>query len=206
MLYEEENNEGYYEQVNVMQSEKYDDYDTLNNYDVIFTNNNEYFIAYNIDSQKIEELNSTNSVYNAYKLFENTIIPAKKNGTEFQIKNSKLYQDGIFMEFNPQIIVPLGVGWSICNLTAGARFELNASRHEINMNRNIVDIWIQTYGEIIQKNIAEHCVQTFKELGLEYSVEKLLATNQDDTYISKKSYDSMKKILGNINIGDDIRI
>lgn len=110
------------------------------------------------------------------------------------------------MEFNPQIIVPLGVGWSICNLTAGARFELNASRHELNMNRNIIDIWIQTYGEIIQKSIAEHCVQTFKELGLEYSIEKLLVANQDDTYISKKSYDSMKKILGNIIIGDDIRI
>ncbi|MFQ7841884.1 MAG: hypothetical protein ACLRHD_10665 [Thomasclavelia spiroformis] len=206
MLYEEENNEDYYEMVNIMQSEKYDDYDTLNNYDVIFANNNEYFIAYNIDSKKIEDLNSINSVYNAYKLFENAMIPATKSGTEFQIENSKLYQDGIFMEFNPQIIVPLGVGWSICNLTAGARFELNASRHELNMNRNIIDIWIQTYGEIIQKSIAEHCVQTFKELGLEYSIEKLLVANQDDTYISKKSYDSMKKILGNIIIGDDIRI
>ncbi|WP_166433179.1 ATP-binding protein [Lacrimispora sphenoides] len=206
MLYEEENDEYYYERVNIMQSENYDDYDTLNNYDVIFINNNEYLIAYNVDSKKIEDLNSTNNVYNAYKLFENTVMPVDNEGIGFQIENSKLYQDGIFMEFNPQIIVPLGVGWSICNLTAGSRFELNASRHELNMSRNIIDVWIGTYGEIIQKSIAEHCVRTFKELGLEYSVEKLLAANQDDTYISKKSYDSMKKILDNIICRDDIRI
>lgn len=93
---------------------------------------------FNIESISPKTWKVSDKVYNAYKLFENTIIPAKKNGTEFQIKNSKLYQDGIFMEFNPQIIVPLGVGWSICNLTAGARFELNASRHEINMNRKYI--------------------------------------------------------------------
>ncbi len=60
--------------------------------------------------------------------------------------------------------------------------------------------------KLFKKSIAEHCVRTFKELGLEYSVEKLLAANQDDTYISKKSYDSMKKILDNIICRDDIRI
>jgi len=96
------------------------------------------------------------------------------------------------------MLVPLGNGWSVCNLTAKARLELNASRHEINMNRSVIDEWLDKYGTLIQEKVEKNCMNVLKKYNLEFPVNSMLASEVDDDYFSQKSYDNMKKILSNL--------
>ena len=195
LKYEEDDNEQYYE--NILRGNNEYSYDSevmVHNYDVTYIKENDFYLIFDIELKNIEAvISDKNSKTNGYRLLDNPLIPE-----QLEIGESKLYQDGILMSLNPHILIPLGVGWSICNLTADARFELNASRHEINMNRTIIDNWLNTHGKTIQQVVARHCIHVFQKLHLKYSIEKLMSGDIQHDYISKQSYYNMESNLKEI--------
>ena len=102
---------------------------------------------------------------------------------------SELYQDGILLEFNPQCIVPIGVGYVIVNLTAESRLELNVSRHELNNNREIISKWNKRVGCVVQKKVAENFIRD-----LDFKIEDLLSQNVEG-FFEKECLFNMKDIL-----------
>lgn len=134
-----------------------------------------------------------------YRLFENIAISDKYKGEKFEFGKSELYQDGILLEFNPQCIVPIGVGYVIVNLTAESRLELNASRHELNNNREKISEWNKHIGRIIQKKVAENCIRVFRKNNLDYKIEDLLQRNVEGTF-AKECLLNMRDILIELQI------
>lgn len=195
LLLEEEYAEDYYERTNRFGYHKDDSEVSKFDYDIVCMKKNDFYIIVDVDPPKIDVELSGDKIGNSSKLFNNIKVPSNYKGEQFEIENSRLYQDGILMNLNPQIIVPLGVGWSVCNLTADARFELNASRHEINMSRNIIDLWLDRYGKMIQQIVAKNCIQVFEDLKLDYSIENMMGSDIGNDYIDKRSYQNMKNVL-----------
>ena len=103
-------------------------------------------------------------------------------------EKSELYQDGILLEFNPQCIVPIGVGYVIVNLTAESRLELNVSRHELNNNREIISKWNKRVGCVVQKKVAENCIRVLKENNLDFKIEGVYCPRMWKVFLKKNVY------------------
>lgn len=200
LIYEQEEDELYYKKT----IEGNDLYNIYNddiwgyNLDVIFMKNNDFFLMRSVESNKIERVKSDDYDNKISRFFDKVWIDKDYYSEEYEIRESALHQDGIKMQFNPQNVIPLGVGWSVCNLTADARLELNASRHEINMHREIIDNWINNYGSFIQIQIATNCINVLKKIGLDYSVDNIMNDDYKSTYFEKCCYEKMKSSLEEI--------
>lgn len=163
-------------------------------YDVIILKDNDFYEIFDVQGEKIEDVIENNNLMKEYRLFENIAISDKYKGEKFEFGKSELYQDGILLEFNPQCIVPIGVGYVIVNLTAESRLELNASRHELNNNREKISEWNKHIGRIIQKKVAENCIRVFRKNNLDYKIEDLLQRNVEGTF-AKECLLNMRDIL-----------
>lgn len=192
LMYEEEINVDFYE--NILNNKE----DTKNNklyeryYDLLHLYKKDFYLLEGLD---LDNLKMIDLVYNSKKpkkFFENFY---DLFGESTEIKESKFYQDGILIHFNPQLLIPLGVGWSMCNLTADARFDLNVSRHEINMSRENIDLWIKKYGKIIQEKVVQRCTEVFNKTGLKFSINKIINDSGEDNYFENICRDNIKEIL-----------
>lgn len=197
LLYEEDDDEEYYRQVYDYKDEYLSCYDRNleYHYDAILMKDNDYFYMVNVSQDRIEEFMMDKETNCEMRLFQAIPLPEDYDKEKYIIEESKLFQDGIKMQFNPQRLVPLGNGWSICNLTADARFDLNVSRHEINLDRSVIDAWLDTYGILIQKKVAENCLRVFDEMNMSYSIQNIMVPRKSEEYFSRRCYDNMKKVL-----------
>lgn len=192
-LYEDEENENYYEQVS-RGNREIDVYDSewTYFYDLLVAKKNNYIIGYGIESDRITSFIEENEETGWYDFFKNSRFPHEYNGENIKICSSGMYQDGIKIDLEPQMVLPLGVGWSIVNLTSRARFDLNVSRHEINNNREVIDEWMDTYGKIVQRIIVERCTSILKKMNLQYSIEDILADRKTGEYLEKRVFNVLE--------------
>ena len=130
---------------------------------MILLKDNDFYEIFDVEGEIIEDVIENNDFLREYKFFNNIAVPDRYKGERFVFGKSELYQDGILLEFNPQCIVPIGVGYVIVNLTAESRLELNVSRHELNNNREIISKWNKRVGCVVQKKVAENCIRVLKE-------------------------------------------
>jgi len=193
LMYEEEINEDYYENIIRHKDERLPNNRIYENYyDILFLYENDFYILEGLDLDNFKNVDITLNSKEPKKFFDSY---SDLYGKTTEIKDSKFYQDGILMHFNPQQLIPLGVGWSICNLTADARFDLNVSRHEINMSRENIDLWINKYGTIIQEKVAESCTEVFNRLGLKLSIDKNIKTDSENDYFKNRCCENIKVIF-----------
>lgn len=155
---------------------------------------NDFYEIFNVEGEIIEDVIENNELLKEYKLFDNIAVLDKYKGEKFVFGKSELYQDGILLEFNPQSIIPIGVGYVVANLTAESRFELNVSRHELNNNREIISKWNKRVGCVIQKKVAENCIRVLNANNLSFKREDLLSGDVEGTF-AKEAYLNMKDIL-----------
>ena len=195
LMFEEEINEDFYENIIKQKDDGIKDNKLYeNNYDLVFLYENDFYIQRGLDLDNLKIIDLVNDLKEPKKFFDPL---SDLYGKSTEIRDSKFYQDGILMHFNPQLLIPLGVGWSICNLTADARFDLNVSRHEINMSRENIDLWLNTYGTIIQRKVVERCTKVFDMLGLKISINKNIKVNGEDSYFENRCCENIKVILKN---------
>jgi hypothetical protein len=195
LMYEEELNEDFYENITRHKEEGLRNNKIYENYyDLVFLYENDFYIQQGLDMDNLMKVDLTYNSKEPKKFFDDY---SDLYGKTTEIKDSKFYQDGILMHFNPQQLIPLGVGWSICNLTADARFDLNVSRHEINMSRENIDLWINKYGTIIQEKVVKNCTEVFNKLGLKLSIDKNIKTNSEDNYFKIRCCENIKVLLNN---------
>lgn len=198
VLKEEEENECYYKHI-VREQYEETDVNFSSSYDILFLKNNNFYEVFNIEGEMIEKVIENNDFANEYKLLDNITVPEQYKGERFAFEESKLYQDGILLDCNPQCIVPIGVGHVIANLTAESRFELNVSRHELNNNKEVISKWNKYVGCVIQKKVAENCVRVLKENNLEYKTDDLLLQDVEGS-LAKESLLNMRCILNKLSI------
>lgn len=189
---QEQKNEEYYKSLYNWENDEIDDYSFL--YDVILQKNNNFFEIFDIEGEKIEGVIENNDFLRVYKLFDHVTVPDSYSGEDFTFEESELYQDGILLEVNPQCIVPIGVGYVRVNLTSEARLELNVSRHELNNSREVIDKWLKNIGSIIQKKVAEHCIQVLRDNNLDFKIQDLLSKDAGDIF-EEECLLSMQDIL-----------
>ena len=189
---QEQKNEEYYKSLYNWENDEIDDYSFL--YDVILQKNNNFFEIFDIEGEKIEGVIENNDFLRVYKLFDHVAVPDSYSGEDFTFEESELYQDGILLEVNPQCIVPIGVGYVRVNLTSEARLELNVSRHELNNSREVIDKWLKNIGSIIQKKVAEHCIQVLRDNNLDFKIQDLLSKDAGDIF-EEECLLSMQDIL-----------
>lgn len=63
------------------------------------------------------------------------------------------------------------------------------------MSRESVDEWVRNTGEKIQQQVAAHCLQVFKRLGLKYELNDLFYVDCPDDYFENILFKNMKKII-----------
>ncbi len=190
---QEQESEDYYEHIIKGEYDKID----VNygfSYDVLLLKHNDFYEVFDVEGEIIEDIIENNELLREYKLFNNVAVPDRYKGERFVFGKSELYQDGILLEFNPQSIIPIGVGYVVANLTAESRLELNVSRHELNNNREIISKWNKRVGCVIQKKVAENCIQVLKANNLRFKREDLLSRDVEGTF-AKEAYLNMKDIL-----------
>lgn len=190
---QEQESEDYYEHIIKGEYDKID----VNygfSYDVLLLKHNDFYEVFDVEGEIIEDIIENSELLREYKLFDNVAVPDRYKGERFVFGKSELYQDGILLEFNPQSIIPIGVGYVVANLTAESRLELNVSRHELNNNREIVSKWNKRVGRVIQKKVAENCIRVLKVNNLSFKREDLLSGDVEGTF-AKEAYLNMKDIL-----------
>lgn len=211
LQYEEDNDENYYKMLTQWKdSDRSGDIYTEPTYlyNVISVADNDFWVNYNVEINeglKHEEYDKNDS---GGRLLSNSRMPDNYYDDILEMDLSLLCQDGIRLEVNPQVVVPLGIGWTVANLTAEARMELNVSRHEINRGREKLDEWICSTGEKIQRQVAQHCLCVFEQLGLNYRLDDLFYIDCPDEYFEKKLFNNMKKIIiedNNHNQSEEIK-
>ena len=190
---QEQESEDYYEHIVKGEYDEIDDNYGFS-YDVILLKDNDFYEIFDVEGEIIEDVIENNDFLREYKFFNNIAVPDRYKGERFVFGKSELYQDGILLEFNPQCIVPIGVGYVIVNLTAESRLELNVSRHELNNNREIISKWNKRVGCVVQKKVAENCIRVLKENNLDFKIEDLLSQNVEG-FFEKECLFNMKDIL-----------
>ena len=190
---QEQESEDYYEHIVKGEYDEIDDNYGFS-YDVILLKDNDFYEIFDVEGEIIEDVIENNDFLRGYKFFNNIAVPDRYKGERFVFGKSELYQDGILLEFNPQCIVPIGVGYVIVNLTAESRLELNVSRHELNNNREIISKWNKRVGCVVQKKVAENCIRVLKENNLDFKIEDLLSQNVEG-FFEKECLFNMKDIL-----------
>ena len=190
---QEQESEDYYEHIVKGEYDEIDDNYGFS-YDVILLKDNDFYEIFDVEGEIIENVIENNDFLREYKFFNNIAVPDRYKGERFVFGKSELYQDGILLEFNPQCIVPIGVGYVIVNLTAESRLELNVSRHELNNNREIISKWNKRVGCVVQKKVAENCIRVLKENNLDFKIEDLLSQNVEG-FFEKECLFNMKDIL-----------
>lgn len=198
MLFEAEEDENYYEG-----ARKYQDYmdymDYGYTYDVLMQKNNDFYLRLDVEGKVIEYIDVEDQAKNGYRFFDTVAVPSNYKGEMYDIRKSTLYQDGILLNCNPQNIVPIGVGSVTSNLTGRARFELNVSRHELDLSREVVEQWIKQSGVIIQEKVAKKCIDTFELLGLDYEEKDMISVDVDNNNtVLKECVESMRKVIKNL--------
>lgn len=98
---------------------------------------------------------------------------------------------------HPQYITPMGFCYVKANFTTEARFELNASRHELNNNREVINKWNKKIGNIIQKKVAENCISVLRENNIDFEINNLLAQDEEDPF-AKENVLLMRKVLNEL--------
>ena len=166
-------------------------------YDMILLKSNNFYLLTGVDGADIAKITENSDIIKNYNLCNAIVFPDEYKDECGLFKDSKLYQDGILLETQPQCIVPMGVAYVLVNLTGKSRFELNVSRHELNNNREVIKNWIEKVGKIIQRKVVENCIQAFEENGLEYDQDNLLTEKGNEDF-AKECYENMKKILSEV--------
>src|SRR5262249_14802959 len=64
----------------------------------------------------------------------------------FSSLDNSVYQDGLLLPINGWGIAPIGACRSKCNLTGSSRFELNASRNQVNESPTFLKLWAEEIG------------------------------------------------------------
>lgn len=188
-----ESDEDYYDEILKNDEDYYDDFGYT--YDVILQKNNDFRCCFAVDGKMLETINEIEAVYKDYSFFESIVTPPDCKGEILQFGKSKLYQDGILIEFNPQSIVPIGVGYVTANLTGTAKFDLNVSRHELVLSKEAIEKWIMNCGKKIQSEVAKECILAFDTLGLEYEINEMICTNNSDNDFENEFTASMENVL-----------
>lgn len=86
----------------------------------------------------------------------------------FRFGKSLACQDGIRIDVRPEALAPFGCCTARMNLTAGARLELNVSRHEISQSVEQVEDWLKECGSLIQKKVFEQVTGQLRRMGIQY--------------------------------------
>ena len=194
---EEIRSEKYYEEMSKKTfHEDYEEYKDL--YDILILKNNNFYEIYGIDIETMGNIYEYNVDTGGSKFLECIVtVPEDYNGEKFNFKKSKLWQDGILLNFNPQYITPMGFCYVKANFTTEARFELNASRHELNNNREVINKWNKKIGNIIQKKVAENCISVLRENNIDFEINNLLAQDEEDPF-AKENVLLMRKVLNEL--------
>ena len=194
---EEIRSEKYYEEMSKKTfHEDYEEYKDL--YDILILKNNNFYEIYGIDIETMGNIDEYNVDTGGSKFLECIVtVPEDYNGEKFNFKKSKLWQDGILLNFNPQYITPMGFCYVKANFTTEARFELNASRHELNNNREVINKWNKKIGNIIQKKVAENCISVLRENNIDFEINNLLAQDEEDPF-AKENVLLMRKVLNEL--------
>lgn len=194
---EEIRSEKYYEEMSKNTfHEDYEEYKDL--YDILILKNNNFYEIYGIDIETMGNIDEYNVDTGGSKFLECIVtVPEDYNGEKFNFKKSKLWQDGILLNFNPQYITPMGFCYVKANFTTEARFELNASRHELNNNREVINKWNKKIGNIIQKKVAENCISVLRENNIDFEINNLLAQDEEDPF-AKENVLLMRKVLNEL--------
>lgn len=198
LRYEEDNDVSFYErETQWKNSDNREQYymEKTYLYNIVSVADNNFWIDYNVSVCDKSESLSYDNLDSHGLLLDSYRMPENYNGDILSIGSSLLCQDGIRLEVNPHIAVPVGIGWTVANLTASARLDLNVSRHEINMSRESVDEWVRNTGDKIQQQVAAHCLQVFKRLGLKYELSDLFYVDCPDDYFENILFKNMKKII-----------
>ena len=198
-MLQEERDEDYYGQIVSGCEEIEYKYDLT--YDIILLKNNNFYEVTDVKDYMLNDVDEMDDFSQKPKFLEKIIVPEKYAKERFLFSQSKLYQDGILLNCNPQCIVPLGVSYAIVNLTAEARLELNVSRHELNNNREIISGWVNNVGCIIQRHVAKNCARIFIKNGLDFKIEDLFSQD-DNNLFAKECLLGMKDILKEELLGD----
>jgi hypothetical protein len=82
--------------------------------------------------------------------------------------SNEVFQDGIRIPVRAASIAPIGVCRARVNLTAEARFMLNASRNAIDESPALLEQWVSGAGAYIQQHILERLVQVFAKAGISW--------------------------------------
>ena len=101
------------------------------------------------------------------------------------------------LNFNPQCIIPLGVGYVKANLTADSRLELNISRHELNNNKDVIRKWNKQVGYEIQRKVAENCINVLKKNNIDFEIHDLLS-EREESFLKEKSFLTMRNVLNEL--------
>ena len=205
LSYETEDSEDYYKSMTwqpytYSQDYSAQDYESRDyTFNIIYCDENEFQILYNVSLYDFENSYPLPEISNnSFRFFQNDLISDNYAGEDLHIRKPVLYQDGILLNINPQVILPLGIGWSVCNLTADAQFDLNASRHELNMNIDAIESWMDRTGRIIQEETARHCIDVLQKIQLDFTVSSLIQTIEDDSYLARSGLRSMKEVLNRL--------
>ena len=91
----------------------------------------------------------------------------------------------------------MGFCYVKANFTTEARFELNASRHELNNNREVINKWNKKIGNIIQKKVVENCISVLRENNIDFEINNLLAQDEEDPF-AKENVLLMRKVLNEL--------
>lgn len=194
-LQEEEDEEYYHHVLREEDGEIYNDYSFT--YDILVMKQNDFYKILDVEGYNIERVIENNIAMKSYRLFQSIMIPEKYKGERFEFGESRLYQDGILLNFNPECIVPMGICHIVANLTGKSRFDLNITRHELNQSREVLEAWNQRVGIVVQSKVAEKCYNVLKENNLTFKVSDLLSEGTEE-YLAKKSILSIRSILNGL--------
>lgn len=175
--------------------EIYDDYSFT--YDILIIKQNDFYEILDVEGYNIERVIENTIAMKSYRLFQNIVMPEKYKGERLEFGESKLYQDGILLNFNPECIVPMGICHIVANLTGKSRFDLNVTRHELNQSREVLEAWNQRVGIVVQRKVAEKCYNVLKENNLTFKVTDLLSEDTEE-FLAKKSLLSLRSILNGL--------
>lgn len=172
-------------------------------YDILFLKNNDFYKIFNVQTEQIENIMEDKEVMERHKLLEYVTVSEKYRGERFLFGESELYQDGILLNFNPQCIIPLGVGYVKANLTADSRLELNISRHELNNNKDVIRKWNKQVGYEIQRKVAENCINVLKKNNIDFEIHDLLS-EREESFLKEKNFFAEKSFLTMRNVLNEL--
>lgn len=92
---------------------------------------------------------------------------------------SGCYQDGILLDVDPTDLVPMGMCRAQVNLSAGARMELNITRHHVNEAHEVTDKWLSEVGSEIQQQVVRRLKKPLRDWGFQENTGRLCARKRD---------------------------